>query len=145
MIYEYMQELEAPTFDRGASLDWVGGSLLFIIILECIMGDTWIIDMTHFLNEDGMIEPSEGPARRLAEHVVAIVSMASRPEITPPPEYRVRCRRRPGRKPCTGLIEVDLDPETESIVWWCPVCRDNGYISNWKGTLWDLSEADKVQ
>jgi len=108
------------------------------------MGDSWIVDLNHFLDEDGGISPATGSARRLAEHFVAIVSMASRPEIIPPLEYQVRCRRRPGRKPCTGVIEADLDPETEDIVWWCPICRDTGYISNWKGTIWDLSNAELI-
>jgi hypothetical protein len=102
------------------------------------MGDTWIIDLAHFLDRNGEIAPQSGPARRLAEYIVAIVSMASRPEIIPPPQYRVRCRRRPGRKPCSGLIEVDFDPDNEDIVWWCPFCQDNGRIRNWKGTTWDL-------
>lgn len=109
------------------------------------MGDTWIVDLNHFLDEEGAIAPPKGPGRRLAEHIVSIVSMTSQPEIIPSPEYQVRCRRRPGRKPCTGLIEVDLDPETEDIVWWCPICRDNGYIRNWKGTMWDLSNSDGVR
>lgn len=109
------------------------------------MGDTWVTDLIHFLNEDGSIAPTEGPARRLAEHLVAIVAMISRPELIPPAEYRVRCRRRPGRKPCTGLIQADLDPKTEDIDWWCPVCGDKGCISNWKGTMWDLTNADQFQ
>ncbi len=109
------------------------------------MGDTWVTDVTHFLNDEGGIAPLKVPARRLAEHFVAIVSMISRPEIIPPSEYQVRCRRRPGRKPCTGVIEADLDPETEDIDWWCPVCGDNGYISNWKGTMWDFTNVDEVQ
>jgi hypothetical protein len=37
------------------------------------------------------------------------------------------------------MIKVDFDPETEDVVWWCPVCKDNGYIRNWKGTVWDLT------
>ena len=106
------------------------------------MGDTWIVDLTHFLDEDGGISPVKGPARRLAEHIVAIVSMASRPEINPPSEYMVLCRRRPGRKPCTGVIEAYLERETEDIVWWCPICRDRGYIRNWKDTIWDLRNAE---
>lgn len=108
------------------------------------MGDTWVTDLSHFLDETGGIAPSKGPARRLAEHLTAIVSMISRPEIIPPPEFNVPCRRRPGRKPCTGMIEADLDPETEDVVWWCPVCGDNGYISNWKGTRWDFTAADEA-
>jgi hypothetical protein len=101
------------------------------------MGDTWIPSLAHILDESGAIAAPKGPARKLAEHIVAIVAMASRPEIDPPPEYRVRCRRRPGRKPCLGMINVNLDPETANIVWWCPVCHDNGKIRNWKGSMWD--------
>ena len=108
------------------------------------MGNTWVVSLKHFFDEDGDIAVPKGPARKLAEHMVAIVAMASRPELIPLPEYQVRCRRRPGRKPCTGLIEADFNPDDERIVWWCPVCDDNGYISNWKGSMWDLSEAGEV-
>ena len=41
------------------------------------IGDTWIVNLAHFLDEEGGISPTEGPARRIAEHIVAIVSMAS--------------------------------------------------------------------
>jgi len=105
------------------------------------LGDTWITDLTHFLDQNGHIAPKSGPARRMAEYLAAIVAMVSRPELVIPAEYRVRCRRRPGRKPCTGMVDVDLDPETEDVVWWCPVCGDNGYIRNWKGTFWNLRNA----
>jgi len=109
-----------------------------------LMGDTWITSLEHMLDERGGIAAPKGPGRKLAEHIVAIVAMASRPEVDPPPEYRVRCRRRPGRKPCPGMINVNLDPETENIVCWCPVCHDNGKISNWKGSMWDLRDAGEI-
>jgi hypothetical protein len=109
------------------------------------MGDTWITDLTHFLDETGRIAPMPGPARLLAEHFTAIVLMVSHPEIAIPPEYQVRCRRRPGRKPCPGYIEADIDVETNEIIWWCPICDDNGYIRNWKGTMWHLGNDDDTQ
>jgi len=105
------------------------------------LGDTWITDLTHFLDEDGQIAPDSGPARRLAEHLTAIVAMASYPELVIPSEYQVRCRRRPGRKPCGGHIEAGLDPDTEDIMWWCTQCDDKGYIRSWKRTMWDLGDA----
>lgn len=108
------------------------------------MGDTWIVDLEHMLDESGNIAAPKGPARNLAEHIVAIAAMASRPEITPVPEYQVRCRRHPGRKACPGIIEADFDPEDERIVWWCPACDDGGYISNWQGSMWDMRNADEV-
>jgi hypothetical protein len=107
------------------------------------MPGTWITDLTHFLDEDGDIAPISGPAWRLAEYFTSIVVMASHPDLIVPPRYRVRCRRRPGRKPCRGMVESDLDFETEDIMWWCPVCGDNGYIYNWKGSLWDLRRMDE--
>jgi hypothetical protein len=103
------------------------------------MGDTWITDLTHFLDQNGRIEPMPGPARLLAEHFTSIVLMASHAEDARSPEYQVRCRRRPARKRCPGYIEADMDSETDEIMWWCPMCGDNGYIRNWKGTIWDLS------
>jgi len=30
--------------------------------------------------------------------------------------------------------------QDEAIVWHCPRCQAEGRISNWQGTLWDLSE-----
>jgi hypothetical protein len=109
------------------------------------MGDTWITDLTHFLDENGRITPMPRPARLLAEHFTAIVLMASYPEIGIPSEYRVRCRRRPGRKRCPGYIETDMNFETDDIVWWCPVCGDSGYIRNWEETMWDLSHDSDAQ
>ena len=33
------------------------------------MGNTWIVDLTHFLDEKGTIAPPKGPARQLAEYI----------------------------------------------------------------------------
>ncbi|MEW6219500.1 MAG: hypothetical protein AB1634_08190 [Thermodesulfobacteriota bacterium] len=105
------------------------------------MRGAWIADLRDLLDAHGHIAPAAGPARRLAEHFTAIVAMVSRPEPVIPEEFRVRCRRRPGRKRCAGILEVDLDPDTEEILWYCPLCADHGRIGNWQGTIWDLSHA----
>ena len=42
------------------------------------MGDTWIVSLEQFLDENGAIAAPKGPAPNLAEHVVAIVDMASK-------------------------------------------------------------------
>ena len=49
----------------------------------------------------------------------------------------VRCRRRPGRLACSGVILSELHSGGHELRWWCPVCGDNGVISNWAGTRWD--------
>lgn len=104
------------------------------------MAATYITDITHFLDDEGYIVPESGPGLRFAEYLTSIISMISHPPPLPE-EFKVKCRRRPHRKPCNGIIEGDEDPETGALVWWCPECLDNGTISNWQGTIWDLSDA----
>jgi hypothetical protein len=107
------------------------------------MGDTWITDFSHFLDEDGSIGPQSGPAKRMAEHLAKIIMDATRPLPSPGRPTAVKCRRRPNRKPCPGMIENDLDPETNEIVWWCPRCEDNGRIGHWEGSLWDCTGGEE--
>ena len=108
------------------------------------MAETWITDITHFLDEEGGIITRPPRARNLAESLTAIIIMASFPEPDYPPEYLVRCRRRLNHKPCREEIVGFVDPETDYIVWMCPVCGDRGLISNWHGTIWDMSGAEGV-
>jgi uncharacterized protein with PIN domain len=51
----------------------------------------------------------------------------------------VNCRRRPRRKRCPGNIRTVVDVDHDEISWACPVCRDSGIISKWKGSQWDRS------
>ena len=103
------------------------------------MPNTWVTDITHFLSDSGSIAPESGPARKLAEHIAAIVAESTAALGDIEGYEKVSCRRRPGRRPCQGLIDSWIDPETGSIYWECPNCGDNGFISNWEGTLWDLT------
>lgn len=105
-----------------------------------------ITDLAHFLDKRGRIAPVSGPARRLADHLVAIVVMATTAFFNPPDGApgSVRCRKRPNRRPCAGYVDcdmgiADLDAPDE-IMWWCKVCDDHGTIRNWQGTFWDMSE-----
>ncbi len=99
---------------------------------------TWVTDLSHFIDETTGDFPRNipGPARRLAEHMVAIVVAATtsetRDEVQPP----IKCRRRPKRRACPGVIKYRLWPD-ERITWECPTCGDNGVISNWQSTRWD--------
>ncbi|HEY4367753.1 MAG TPA: hypothetical protein VGN07_11020 [Steroidobacteraceae bacterium] len=69
----------------------------------------------------------------LAEYFASIVVDATT-NIDDPPT--VRCRRRSGHRPCTGIVIPSAD-ENDTIHWHCPVCHDNGIISGWQNTLWD--------
>jgi hypothetical protein len=104
------------------------------------MPNLWITDLSHFLAVNGSIGPKAGPAKRLADYLTKIVVDATTVSPTFETPTVVRCRRRPGRKPCGGEIETDIDPDTDQVLWWCPVCGDEGSISNWQGYLWDCSQ-----
>ena len=96
------------------------------------------------MDEEGKLVSEPSQARRLAKHLTAIIVMASYPDPEYPPEYLLKCRRRSNRKPCLEEIAGFVDPETDDIVWMCPVCGDRGLISNWRGTIWDTSNAEEV-
>src|SRR5882672_5108143 len=101
------------------------------------MPDTWICDMTHYLDECGrVVDAMPGPARRLVDHLGAIVASVTAQAEDPIGPIGVRCRRRPGRRACPGEICAMMDDET-NIVWECPACGDNGLIHHWQDTPWD--------
>ena len=99
------------------------------------MGNTWIVDLRHYLTPTGAMGPMPSRARLLAEYFANIVVDATTNLDDPP---TLRCRRRPGHRRCTGIIfAVPSIDEDDTILWHCPVCHDNGVIRGWQGTLWD--------
>ena len=76
------------------------------------MAETWITDITHFLDEEGNIISEPSQARKLGEFLTSIIVMASYIEPAFPEAYRVSCRRRPNRKPCLEDIVAYVDPDT---------------------------------
>jgi len=73
------------------------------------MADTWVTDMNHFLDDDGLIAASSEPARRLAEHLARIIVDATTLDFSRERRTAPKCRRRPKRKPCQGIIETDVE------------------------------------
>jgi hypothetical protein len=102
------------------------------------MSNTWIVDLRHYLDPSGAFANMPTRARLLAEYFASIVVDAT---ANLDDEPSVRCRRRPGRRRCTGIImSYPSADELERIHWHCPVCNDNGLISGWQDTLWDGRE-----
>ena len=108
------------------------------------MADTWLTDITHFLDENGEIITKPSQAKVMAEYFAAIIMMVSFPEPEYPPEYKVSCRRRPNKKTCQKEIVGWIEPESEDIYWICPKCQDRGRLRNWRGTMWDLSDGQQI-
>ena len=102
------------------------------------MGDTWVTDMTHYLDEEGLLpETLPGPALNVAPLLGSIVGwVTSHPQGTYE-ETNVPCLRTPGRRRCLGSIFARIDVTQAAITWECLICEDNGYIRGWESTLWD--------
>ncbi len=93
-----------------------------------------ITDVTHLLDASGQVPDRP---RSIVVFIGAIVAQSSGRADGNTHALDVKCRRRPGRRPCRGKIRSVVNRATGEIEWCCPVCDDNGYICNWEGTPWD--------
>lgn len=97
----------------------------------------FVSDLRHFLD---LPEDVPGPARRMAEHLSLIVRAGTAGVAESPWISALPCRRRPGRRPCPGRLALLRTNVAASIRWECPVCADEGVISGWEGSPFDLRE-----
>jgi hypothetical protein len=94
-----------------------------------------VTDLRHFLD---LPPDTPGPARRLAEHLSNIVRAATAGDAGTAWESALPCRRRPANRRCPGqMIVLRTEPGTP-IRWNCSVCGDEGVISNWEESPFDL-------
>lgn len=101
------------------------------------MGDTFITDMTHFLDEFGELPDLPTRVLNLVLHQGAIVEWMTAIRPQGHEWTNVYCRRSPGRKRCAGQIIAHLDSDSDAISWECLYCGDGGHIYGWAGTIWD--------
>jgi len=94
----------------------------------------WVTDITHFLDASGRVPDRPRP---IVLFIGAIVAESSARADGGTHALAVKCRRRPGRRPCRGKIQSAVNQAIGKIEWYCPVCNDHGYISNWQGSPWD--------
>ncbi len=95
----------------------------------------FVSDLRHFLDLP-MDVPS--PARKMAEHLALIVRAATAEDAGVGWVSALPCRRRPGRRACPGhlaLLRTDVPP---TIEWRCTSCEDQGVISGWQRSPFDL-------
>lgn len=95
----------------------------------------FVSDLRHFLD---MPDDAPGPARKMAEQLGNVVRAATAAEAGAAWVSALPCRRRPGRRPCPGRIAVFRPDLPARIEWRCTSCGDEGVISGWEGTYFDL-------
>ena len=91
----------------------------------------YITDATHFLDDNGAIGPQSGPGRKMADFFGTVIVAATLPGAEV---------RRPARFKCSGVVETH-SLAGKVIEWLCSRRGESGRISNWEGTLWDMTAA----
>ena len=74
----------------------------------------------------------------MAERLTSIVRAATAGDAGAEWVSALPCDRRPGRRPCSGhmaVLRIDVPP---SIAWRCSSCGDEGVISGWEQSPYDL-------
>ena len=94
----------------------------------------YISNLTHFLNENGII-PKQMPkeARELASFLTLVVDYTTEHSGVVLNAINLRCFT----DHCKGIIESELINSGTEIHWICPKCRNEGIISEWQGSRWD--------
>jgi hypothetical protein len=95
----------------------------------------FVTDLHHFLD---LPAGAPGPARRLAGHLSDIVRAATAGDAGTAWESALPCRRRPASRRCPGRMIVLRTEPPAPIRWQCGVCDDEGVISNWADSPFDL-------
>jgi hypothetical protein len=95
----------------------------------------FVSDLRHFL---GIPDDTPGPARKMAQHLGSVVQAATAGDAGTPWITALACRRRPRNRPCTGHIAVLRADLPAPIEWQCSVCGDEGVISGWEESPFDL-------
>lgn len=97
---------------------------------------TLIVDINHWLEEDGSLPTANQRLRRNALRIVRFVEYGGPLAILQGRETLIECKRRPNRKPCPGFMWV-VKADDDRIQAYCSICHEvEAIISGWKETLW---------
>lgn len=92
----------------------------------------YITDAKHFLDEKGALGPQKGPAKAMAEfhaNAITYATAADTAGVVAPTCFK--CKK--------SAVKVAIAPDG-AICWSCSRCNAEGRISNWRRTLWDLTD-----
>jgi hypothetical protein len=94
-----------------------------------------VADLHHYLD---LSDDIPGPVRRLAGQLSSIVRAATAGDAGMYWMSSRPCRRRPGNRSCPGRTILLWPQPAAPIHWKCSTCDDEGLISNWGDSPYDL-------
>ena len=95
-----------------------------------------VVDPWHWLDKDGFFPEDNPRIRRQILRVARFIEYGGPLKAGERRETLIECKRRPGGKPCCGLMWVRKS-ERDTIEGYCIVCRqDELAIQNWQETEW---------
>ncbi|WP_222432111.1 hypothetical protein [Leekyejoonella antrihumi] len=96
-----------------------------------------VSDLRHFLD---LPDDAPGPARRLADQLASIVRAATAGPLATEWVSALHCRRYPRHRPCPGRVVIVRGEAPTPVRWNCPSCGDEGLISGWADSPFDLRQ-----
>ena len=97
---------------------------------------TLVVDINHWLDEDGDLPLANLVVRRRALRIVQFIEYGGTLKQLEGRETLIECKKRPRRKSCLGLMWV-VKLTDDRIEAHCPACNDvEAIISGWQDTLW---------
>ncbi len=93
------------------------------------------VHLPHFAGEAGVVPPGIAERRALYGDLARFASLAESGILRKTP---IQCPKRPGRKPCRGLLVVRRSDVPPRVGWQCPECSAGGQISGWEESGDDL-------
>jgi hypothetical protein len=98
----------------------------------------WVIDLREWL--DRLFFSDEVPQLNVSlKKLGEIITYATANTAGISVDFQPGCWRRPNRKACRGVLEIELVPENHEIRWRCPACGNAGAVTGWKGEIWDMT------
>jgi hypothetical protein len=95
----------------------------------------FVSDMRHYLD---LPEAAPGAAHKVAQRLGDIVRAGTAGDVGSTWISALACHRRPSRRPCPGRIAVLRDSVEGPIQWQCTGCGDDGVVSGWQDSPFDL-------
>lgn len=97
----------------------------------------WVINIQHWLDETKS-GPGVPQLKQKVKKLAEIITYATSKAAGLPTDSIPKCWRRPKRKPCKSELDIEINRLSGQIHWRCPICEDEGIITDWEGLIWDM-------